>query len=606
MCSSFKAAAAALTAVLLVAPGCTCDQQTSKRSPKIELPLPEGGELSLLDFGTVQVDVEQVRDVRVRNGGTAALTVSALTTAAPFSVKTDVPLVIGVGQEEVVKVAYRPVTADQPQTGKLTFSSDDRAQPERVLNLAGQGIQAVAVASPSPIDFRDVYLGESRKVTVTLTNAGSNDLDIKSAVLDQAPATVTGDLSPLQTLLGAGKSVTADLTFAPTEMAYLTGTLEITPDPLQGQKLSLPLAGRGVISKARMCWKPQGGTEVCTDPNVSAPALQARFPSRCDTRLYPFDSGVSACTPATSDMSGEVYFRNEGNIPVGFAVQYVPYIYGAKDRCDAGYPPESDFTFSNAPVLADGGAPFSYTEGSPKPVLLPSDAGAAKPWESAHVTVSYRARSRCAEEASDLARVVWTRQNEPLTHVPQNILLTIDSASKLPHAVTSEWSCGAVGQPQQVPCTYVFYGANNSGDAPLNITNVELWEETPLPPDSGITDAGGPNGGFFAPCTANPYGSCAQFGWGARDGGDPNQYAPHIIPATTVPGQTTQKVIGTLVFGPSGASSCPTPSTCACSDGGTACATPNRLYSIYAVITTDDPYGTQVTSKLQGVAAPGL
>ncbi|MHB8875358.1 MAG: choice-of-anchor D domain-containing protein [Myxococcaceae bacterium] len=609
---TLKAVAAALLCALVFAPGCTCEENTRKSSPKIELPLPAGGELTLLDFGTVQVDVEHQREVRIRNGGTASLSITAAATAAPFGVKNTLPLVIGIGQEDVLLVTYSPVVADQRQTGRLTLSSDDRARPEVVVDLAGQGIQAVAVASPSPIDFKDVYLKESRKITVTLSNTGSNDLDIKSAKLVPEQTTVTGDLSPLVTKLAAGASVSADLTYSPTEMSYLTGTLEISPDPLQGQKLTLPIVGRGVISLPSMCFQHDGQAEICTDPANPAPNLQVRFPSLCDSRLYPPDGGPSSCTAASNMRSGKLYLRNAGNIQVGYTLQYTPYIYGTKDRCDAGYPAEPDFTFSNAPPLADGGQPFTYQEGK---VALPANPNDPKPWETSQVTVSYRARSRCREEASDLARVVWTRQSldgglEPASHTPTTILLTADGTSKLPHAVNSDWSCGAVGQPQQVPCHYIFYGVNNSGDAPLQVTAVELWEETPTAADSGIQDAGGPNGGYFAPCTANPYGSCAQFAWEASDGGDPNQYAPHALAAAVTPGPPTQKVLGTLVFGPDGASKCvdypgpPPYRTCSCLDGGTGCATPNRLYRIYAVIKTDDPYGADVFTRLQGVAAP--
>lgn len=564
--------------------GCTCGERTSRKAPLIEVLEGDGTERTRVDFGTVQVGQEHVEKLRVRDGGTTELTISKLATAAPFGTRTQLPVVIGVGEETLLEITYAPKVSDQRDTGTLVISSDSRDRSELTVDLAGQGIQAVALATPNPIDFKDVYVNETGRVSVTLSNAGSHPLEVKDVRFTASvPPSVSADLMPLKTTIAPGASASVEISFSPTEMGELAGELEIVLDPLQGGTLKLPLRGRGVMALPKMCFRMEGsGMEQCTDPTAGVTSLQVRFPATCDSLLFPPDSGLpSACPEAETERRGQLYFINEGNVPVAYSLEFKPFPYSGKDRCDAGTPPMVDFTFSNAPTQPDGGTPLTFTEGT---VKLPAQPGDPRPWETLPVTLTYRARSRCREEATDLAQVLWVRQGEPISRAPSLLVLTADGTSKLPRAVSSDWNCGSVGSGQGTPCKSAFYGANNVGNAPLQITQVELWEELP-------------DGGLFQPCDAGSTGDCVAFAWDPVDGGDPNQYAPHGLPAATSPSQPTQRPIGVMVFAPNGLSP-----DGGCFNPGYAC--PNRLYRAYAKIHTDDPYDPVVITRIQGVAAP--
>ncbi|MFZ5471321.1 MAG: choice-of-anchor D domain-containing protein, partial [Myxococcota bacterium] len=566
---------AALAVLALV--GCTCDTRTSRRQPKLEVPSDDGAERTFLDFGTVQVGLEHTLPLRIRNGGATALTLSALEAAAPFGSTTPLPLTVGVGEETQLVVSFKPTQVNRRVTGQLTLRSDDPQRPSVLIDLAGTGITAVAVASPNPLAFGDVYVGERKTVTLTVSNAGSKELQIHAAQLDSSapPAPVmSADWTPLLSTLAAGASVSVDITFAPAQMLEVAGALELTLDPLQGGTLRVPLQGRGVLALPRVCFQPEGaGTANCTDPTEAAPNLPVRFLGLCDQSLFG-DAGVNSCASGASQGRGQLFVKNEGNVPVAYSMRYEPYPY-TKDRCDAGYPALSDFTFSNVPQLADGGVASPYVE----PTASLPEGG-----ESQKVTVQYTARSRCRDEGTDLARVVWTRQNEPASHTPATILVTMDGTSKLPWGVPSDWNCGSLAMPATPPCKFAFYGVNNSGDAPLKVTQVELVEEVPQT-DGGLQ--------FQSCASAGPTSPCRFFGWEAVDGGDPNQYAPHDLPATTNPAQPTQKALGTLVFGPQ----------CSPTSGPGTCPTPNQLYRIHAEVHTDDPYGPIVRARMAGVAS---
>lgn len=579
---------AALTLALL---GCTCEERARKRAPSIEVLAADGSERRSIEFGTVQVDATHSQKLRVRNNGAAELNIRGLTSAPPFGTATQLPVVVGVAEETELVITYHPTVADRRDLGKLLIASDDPARMEVSVDLFGMGIQAVALATPNPIDFKDVYVKETGKLTLTLSNAGSNQLEVKGAAFSpEVPASVSADLSRLVGKVAAGGSASLEIFFSPTEINALSGALELTLDPLQGGKLSVPLRGRGVAGLPQLCFRDElTSVTSCTDPSQPNPFLSVRFGALCDHRLFPPDAGAAACTPQTGQRSGKVFFKNLGNIPVKYTVDWVPYPH-PQNRCDAGYPAQSDFTFSNVPT--DGGAPPRYQQGTTQ---LPADAKEPPPWETAPVTINYRASSRCRDEASDLAQVVLTRQGDPPSRVPNTILLTADGTSRLPRGLNVDWSCGYVGSPQLVPCKYDFYGVSNAGDAPLRVLSVELYEELPNQPDGGMQGGNGPNGGAFQPCDfSNPFSDCVRFAWQSRDGGDPNQHAPHTIAPSPNPPQASKVVIGTMVFGPNGSASC-------FADGG---ACPNQLYRIYAVIQTDDPYAPTVISRVQGVAAP--
>ena len=567
--------------VCSVLAGCTCSQKTNERFPKFEIPGASGaGERTTLDFGQVQLNVKSVRKIMLRNGGNISLTVDKATTAIPFAVDTVLPLEIAVGTSVELAISFIPTEADQRVTGTLTMTSNDPTRETATVMLAGQGITAVARLTPNPIDFGDVYIGESKKLMVTLSNGGSDDLVVQAAAFKSGTAaTVTGDLTRFKASLGSGTSVTSELTYAPTTAETLTGmaSLELTLDPMQGGTLTVPIKGKSIYALPRLCFKRDGtGTEVCADINANSASIMAG--GFCDNRLF-------TCG-ADGGFSGQIYVRNEGNFPIAYALQWDALPYSTA-RCDGGST-GSDFTFSNAPLLSDGGRTPKFTEATFK---LPNSVAVAKPWETAPVTVVYRASSRCRDDGADQARILWTRQpqsdageNAGSNRMPGTLFMTLNASSRLPNANSSNWSCGTAGSPATLPCEAPFFGVNNGGDAPLKVTKVELWQEFNI----SFGDGGGPTGGIFQACDPmNPSGDCAAFTWKNIDGGNPNQYAPHTLAATSSPSSPTQIQLGRLAFGE------------ACLDGGlTSCS--NTAFKVYAVITTDDPYSPTVTAKISG------
>ncbi|MBX7115867.1 MAG: choice-of-anchor D domain-containing protein [Myxococcaceae bacterium] len=562
---------------------CGCESKTSKRLPKLEILADEGNvERTLVDFGLVQVNLTHTQTLRVRNGGTGDMTLTTATLAAPFAVATALPLTLSAGDEVALALTFTPTQLDQRVTGKLTLTSDDSQRASASVDVAGTGVAAVAKVTPSPIAWENVYVGESKKLNVSLTNAGSQALTVLDAKLSASVSQVSGDWAPFKGTLEAGASAMVELTFSPTVSGPMAGDLELTLEASQGGLVKIPLTGQGVSAVPKLCFQfDDTGMEQCTD--LTTMSMNIGFGAFCDETVFGNDGGALACSAMNSGRSGRFRVRNEGNWPVSYAMTLNPFPYPGSPCKDAGFSGRTDFVFS---VADDGG-----TATVPLPVVqLPMNVTDAKPWASEPVAVSYHARSRCKDEGSDQATVLWSRRGDPVgtSRMPSTFFVTLGGKSKLPHGEPSAWGCGSPTSGASVPCEAEFFGVTNSGDAPLVVRQVDFYEEVLV---SGV-DGGGPQGGFLQPCDfSNPFSDCQRFGWAATDGGDPNQYAPHVIAASAGPSAPGKQVLGRVVFGPHGAG-CLT-------DGGVCPGTP---YRIYAKVTTADPYQPDVWVPLTGTA----
>jgi hypothetical protein len=553
-----------ISSAVLVTAACDCGGKTHNLVPQIQVVEADMTTArTSVDFGLVQINVKGVQKVHVRNDGNGTLTIDSFSCPDPhFGVDDVLPLSLEPGEVKDVSLTFSPLVPDLRVTSTLTLSSNDPSTPKYDLMVAGQGVTAVAKASPNPLDFGDVYVNESKQVMLTVTNTGGNDLPVMTAKLTGSPAGVTGDFTNLtNAMVPAGGSVSVPLTFTPTVTGAMTGGVEIDVDPVYGTNLSVPLMGRGTQALPQMCFKFDDlGMEQCTDQTTTT--LNVVFGSLCDNNLF-------TCAGMSGQRTGTLYFKNVGNVPVKYSATYTPYPY-SNPRCDAGMPPHSDFTFANVPD--DGGAPMPVNMATSSLPMMASDP---MPWQTTPIAVGYRATSRCTSEGADQATVVWTRQ-DPIgtTHLPQTLLMTLTGGSLLPAAKAKPVNIGQANAPAAIPFNLPLGVelVTNEGQAPLTLTSADLFE------DCGMTDGGCLNSCANADAGAN----CKGFIW--ADGGIPSQLLPVTLDGGANAGMPSQKVIGKLFVG------------CAANDG--SCPTAVTHLKVYAVVQTSDPYAPTVTVPL--------
>lgn len=561
------------------AAGCDCGPGTRKNSPTLEVIAPDGTlDRMNVDFGFVQVNIKGVQKVRVRNSGNAQLSITEATAMpAQFGIDDPRPIEIAAGDETMLSFTFTPTVPDQRITGTMTFTTNDSAHATYTLQLAGQGITAVAKPFPTMLAFGDVYVGASKALTLTLTNAGGNALPVIGAMIAGGPAGVSGDFTTLTNAsIPAGGSETVTVTFAPTAAMTgpISGALVIQIDAASGGNVTVPITGRATQALPRMCFKfDDQPMETCTDQITNN--LNLSFGAQCDNHIY-------TCAGATAQRTGKLYFRNEGNIPLPYSVRYRPYIY-TSSRCGADAGADlSDFVFSNVAV-PDGGAPAELNVAT---TTLPSAETDPKPWETAPITVTYRASSRCLAEGADQAQVLWTRQDPPTTmpaRLPATLFATLTGNSLLPNAKPIPVNLGQAMSPAPAPTQITLELVLNQGQAPLTLTSVELWEELPaFLPDGGSYDGGGPEGGILSMCNpSSPVyadSDCARFQW------VPNESPARYLPVTLDGGATAQNpsktVVGKMSVG--------------CLADGGSCPPAATRYKVIAMVNTSDPYASRV------------
>ncbi len=185
--------------------GCLAIASDDPASPTVNLALSGSGvaeaapaialDPSALDFGTVTIGTTATRVSQVRNGGTAALHVSAVSacagTSAEFAASPAGPFEVAAGGAAPLTVTYAPADAGA-DAGCLTVASDDPATPSARLDLAGTGATRPTVAGDVDIDALRVPERLSTGTARTVTPRA--ELENRSRVQATATARLTAAL----------------------------------------------------------------------------------------------------------------------------------------------------------------------------------------------------------------------------------------------------------------------------------------------------------------------------------------------------------------------------------------------------------------------------
>ena len=190
------------------------------------------------------------QSLMLTNTGTAALTISSMTTTGDFAVTNNCGSGLGVAGFCTLNVSFSP-TATGARTGTLTITSNAPGSPH-IVNLSGSGQGAVVTfaATPSIVAtppsgfgalFGNTNLGASSALAIKLVNTGGDILNIDSL-------TISGDFAKSTTCnstLDPDASCTITVTFSPTVAGDRTGSLVINSNSAYGN-IKLGLNGTGV------------------------------------------------------------------------------------------------------------------------------------------------------------------------------------------------------------------------------------------------------------------------------------------------------------------------------------------------------------------------
>jgi len=200
---------------------------------------------SLVQFSIRPVgSVSQPNTSLLRNMGSAALTISNLTTTGDFSVTNDCGTSVAAAGTCTFTVTFSP-TAPGPRYGSIMIEDDGAGSPH-FINLVGNGATAVADLTPASLSFPSLQINQTSSAqTASLTNNGNATLVISAIA-------VTGDYAQTDNCpasLGIGSSCTFQITFTPTAGGARNGTLSIT-DNAPGSPHTVALTGSGYVTTA--------------------------------------------------------------------------------------------------------------------------------------------------------------------------------------------------------------------------------------------------------------------------------------------------------------------------------------------------------------------
>jgi hypothetical protein len=141
-------------------------------------------------------------------------------------------------------VTFTPTTAGG-RSGSITFTSNASVVPH-IVSLTGTGTAPEAGVSPSGLTFGSQSVGTtSASQPVTFSNTGNAALTITSI----ATSAKFGQTNNCEGSVAASGSCTINVTFSPTAIGQLTGTLTITDNSngVAGSTQTVALSGTGVI-----------------------------------------------------------------------------------------------------------------------------------------------------------------------------------------------------------------------------------------------------------------------------------------------------------------------------------------------------------------------
>lgn len=204
-----------------------------------------------LAFGSVNVGSSAAQNLAITNSGTAAVTISQITTTgAAFSYTgVTVPLTLTPGQSATASVRFAPTTAGTA-SGSITVTSD---APSVSATLSGTGVQPVLSVTPTSMAFGNVNTGSSATQALTLRNTGTATLNVSAVTASGTGFSVSGFTLPLT--IAPGGTVAGSVRFAPTTGGSFTGSVAFTSN--SGTAAApVSLTGTGVAPAPQLAITP--------------------------------------------------------------------------------------------------------------------------------------------------------------------------------------------------------------------------------------------------------------------------------------------------------------------------------------------------------------
>lgn len=195
-----------------------------------------------LTFATQLVNTTSPsQSVTLTNTGTAALTITNVTTNSSFSESNNCGSSVGAGASCILQVTFTPSRVGTI-TGNLKVFDNAAGSPQ-IVTLSGVG--TAIQLSPASLNFGTVEVGQSSNPqNVTMTNVGSARVTITSITITGSDPADFSDTTTCGKSLNGGASCTISVTFTPTVTGARSASVSVA-DSSGGSPQTVALSGTG-------------------------------------------------------------------------------------------------------------------------------------------------------------------------------------------------------------------------------------------------------------------------------------------------------------------------------------------------------------------------
>ncbi|HEY7710282.1 MAG TPA: choice-of-anchor D domain-containing protein, partial [Candidatus Entotheonella sp.] len=298
-----------------------------------------------LSLGEVELGAERTRSLRIRNTGTADLSITSLeitsASGGAFALNNPptLPVSMTPGAEVTVGVQYRPLIVGSV-TGALRVHSNAEATPAVTVALSGTGVtQPVPEieVSRSSISFGAVQVQAPGASAVTVTqsvqirNTGNANLTLTALGIESSVGTefTLGSMPALPVALAPQAAVNVEVQYRPETIGTVTGALHIRSNADNISDVTVALNGTGVSMPL-----PQ---IIASIPALAFGEMQVGSSRMLEVNLT--NTGTAALTLLTATVSGHAAFTLQQaptfpvmlapNDSVALRMQYQPSAEGS-------------------------------------------------------------------------------------------------------------------------------------------------------------------------------------------------------------------------------------------------------------------------------------
>jgi hypothetical protein len=193
-----------------------------------------------IKFGGVVVGQSETQVVTLTNSSQSSVTISAINSGVPFQVSgLTLPAVLTAGQSVDISIIFAP-GADGWFGQNIAFVGNGSNLLR--LNVQGGGVSSQALtASPASLSFGQVATGSTVTLPVVLTNTRGWAQTLTGFQAVGNGFTVSSPSLPIK--LGAGQTITLNVSFAPQATGEIGGGVFVS-----GVPLNIPLVGTGTTT----------------------------------------------------------------------------------------------------------------------------------------------------------------------------------------------------------------------------------------------------------------------------------------------------------------------------------------------------------------------